>query len=437
MCLFVCSSNSLAMIDQEIADVVKKMQNLNFDISRPKEFNSREIQKLSKILRDYIRISSEKGEDFQLYKYLISPTFDVTVCDSGLKNFANVIVQLNDKEVAIGFIDCSIGIFDLATGVRIHSFYDHNDRISSLCVLKDGNLVSGSDDGEVIIWDLKTYDKHISISAHTGSVLSIIELDEQKIATGSADSMIKIWNMDGSCERILAGHSAGVSSLVRLNQEQIVSGSWDHTVKIWDIGKSLELKTLSGHSDFVTSLVCLDRNTIISTSDDESFIVWDIQSGSCLRQIQGSDGFIMSSCLISNGLFVTSSSNGNVIIWSPLHGMKLARFYDPSNKSSFAVCMVKQMLNGNLIALSDDKILRVFDCYPMEIRKFFDIDAIFENLELIALIIALEKPMKAQTRISIDKSWLKLFCSLPRLYKDNYSNFLNMMYFDKSDCSVM
>src|SRR5262249_47352312 len=56
-----------------------------------------------------------------------------------------------------GHGDCSIGIWDAATGARVSSLVGHKDTVNTLAVTVDGSrLVSGSSDGTARIWDVRT-----------------------------------------------------------------------------------------------------------------------------------------------------------------------------------------------------------------------------------------------------------------------------------------
>ena len=80
----------------------------------------------------------------------------------------------------------------------------HSDGITSLLVLKNGDLVSGSEDQSIKIWDLKsghltyTFDKFNG--GHSSLVSDLVELqddisDKKYLASSGYDTKIKIWNL--------------------------------------------------------------------------------------------------------------------------------------------------------------------------------------------------------------------------------------------------
>ena len=73
--------------------------------------------------------------------------------------------------------------------------FAHDDIIWSVCLLKDGTLLSGGNDKCIRQWDLINL-KCLSEkkNAHKNGIISIVELPDGRIATGSLEQKeIKIW----------------------------------------------------------------------------------------------------------------------------------------------------------------------------------------------------------------------------------------------------
>jgi len=55
--------------------------------------------------------------------------------------------------VAAGFIDGSIGVWDLTSGKLLHTLKKHKKRVTAMAFLRDDILVSGDEDGLIHVWD--------------------------------------------------------------------------------------------------------------------------------------------------------------------------------------------------------------------------------------------------------------------------------------------
>ncbi len=83
----------------------------------------------------------------------------------------------------------------------------------SVCVTKDGKIVSGSYDKTVRVWDMQG--KELAICrGHEDSVYSVCVTKDGKIVSGSFDKTIRVWDMQGNELALCRGHEdAGLFSL--------------------------------------------------------------------------------------------------------------------------------------------------------------------------------------------------------------------------------
>lgn len=70
----------------------------------------------------------------------------------------------------------------------------HDDMISCLARLSNGNLISGSLDSRIKIWDANTGQVHRELEGHTHEITQIIELNNGNIASASQDKTINVWD---------------------------------------------------------------------------------------------------------------------------------------------------------------------------------------------------------------------------------------------------
>ncbi len=109
----------------------------------------------------------------------------------------------------------------------------HSDQVRSVCVTKDGKIVSGSYDNTVRVWDMEGNQLGVC-RGHQGTVDLVCVTNDGKIVSGSADQTVRIWDMQG-IQLAVCRQNRGVSSVCVTNDGKIVSGSRDNTVRVWDL----------------------------------------------------------------------------------------------------------------------------------------------------------------------------------------------------------
>ena len=108
-----------------------------------------------------------------------------------------------------------------------------NTYTTSLCVLKNGNIVGGLADSSIKIWSNGRLISNIE-AAHSGSITALAVLENGYLVSGATDNNIKIWNTNfEKLVKALNGHTAYVNSLAVLKNGFLVSGSEDKSIKIW------------------------------------------------------------------------------------------------------------------------------------------------------------------------------------------------------------
>lgn len=70
----------------------------------------------------------------------------------------------------------------------------HDDEVSCIEKLSNGNLISGSLDSTVRIWDANTGQLFRVFEGHTHEVSQILELRNGNIASASHDNTINVWD---------------------------------------------------------------------------------------------------------------------------------------------------------------------------------------------------------------------------------------------------
>ncbi len=159
-----------------------------------------------------------------------------------------IAVNASSREIAVGYSDHSIRIFDIDDFSLKYTLQAHTNSVFTVCYSPDGQfLLSGSRDAHLKIWEVKNnYALHQDIVAHLFAINHIVySPDKRWIATCSMDKSIKIWEADTfKLKKVIdrarhAGHGTSVNKLLwTAYEQQLVSGSDDKRISVWSIKSS-------------------------------------------------------------------------------------------------------------------------------------------------------------------------------------------------------
>jgi WD40 repeat protein len=156
-----------------------------------------------------------------------------------------IAISNNRNEMAVGFSDWKIRIYDLE-GYRLkHVLEGHQNSVFSLQYFGENDyLVSGGRDAHLKVWDSeKGYRNIENIPAHNFAINHIIYIEKQQLlASCSMDKSIKIW--DAKClelKKVIdksrnASHGTSVNKLLWREKEQfLLSASDDRSISMWNL----------------------------------------------------------------------------------------------------------------------------------------------------------------------------------------------------------
>jgi WD40 repeat protein len=245
--------------------------------------------------------------------------------DQGHTASVNVVTPISSTQfisasTASDFSPSTIKIWDLPTGVVIHTLTAGNRGINAIAVSPDrSRMVSGGSNGKLILWDLKSGKQLKTLEGHRRWINDLVILEDgQRAISAAADKTLKIWQLEsGKALFTLEGHSNSVNDIVVTeDRKQVISASEDRTLKVWDISSGKEVKTLSGHQVGVNKVVILPGNKAISGSVDGILKVWDLASGKELRTLTGHTDSIQDIAVTPDGKWAISGSADRTLkVW--------------------------------------------------------------------------------------------------------------------------
>ena len=148
-------------------------------------------------------------------------------------------------EVAVGYSDESIRVFDVDELKMKYEWRAHSNSVFTIRYTPDGNfLISGSRDARLKVWDADAgYLQTAEVVAHLYAINHLdFSPDGKHFVTCSLDKSIKVW--DAEQLKLLkvidrsrhAGHGTSVNKVLWTTfQDQLLSASDDRTISVWNI----------------------------------------------------------------------------------------------------------------------------------------------------------------------------------------------------------
>jgi WD40 repeat protein len=146
-------------------------------------------------------------------------------------------------EVAVGYSDNFIRVFDAHDYKLKNEWEAHTNSVFTLAFLPNRHLLSGSRDARLKLWKQGDWHLETEVVAHLFAINDIaLHPSLPYFATASMDKSIKIW--DANTLQLLkvidkarhAGHGTSVNKLWWSgHQQQLVSASDDRSISVWEI----------------------------------------------------------------------------------------------------------------------------------------------------------------------------------------------------------
>ena len=244
--------------------------------------------------------------------------------DIGTRDYVrSVAISPDGRLVASGFLYEGIKVWEVDSGVPLHSLRGHTASVNSIAFSPDSQwLVSGSRDRTIKLWDVYAGSEMRTLDAEDcGEVRAVtFSPDGMWLASGSTDSIVRLWRViTGREVQPMEGHQGPVTSTVfSPDGRYIASGSLDRTLKLWNAETGREVKSFEGHTAGVASLAYSpDGRLLVSGGEDKMVRIWDVETAREIRTLAGHINDVTSVAFSPNGQLVAGGSLGQTIrIWN-------------------------------------------------------------------------------------------------------------------------
>lgn len=280
---------------------------------------------------------------------------------------------------------------------KIHQL-DLKREISSLLMLKNGDLVVSLKLDKIIILDLQTNSEKNTLDSSRQNVLAMVELESQDQIAFVSQNKILFCDLNKEKANIMFDeHNKPLYSLMNLNMNKLVSGSngqiviWDLNIKentdkqvfdrgignlrieiikklkddryltlagfgskilIWDLKLNQVKHNLQEHFKQVNALEELNNETLASGHDDGTILVWNIQTRShkYTLNIPTNHYAVNSLKLLSNNYLAAGYHDGSIVIWD----LNTNSIKWELREHQGTLMYLDELSNGNILSVSTD-----------------------------------------------------------------------------------
>lgn len=196
-------------------------------------------------------------------------------------------IQTADGLAYVGDASGTITVVDMAKLVIVARIKESAKSVRSIAVNKSTNeIAAGYSDHRIRIFDKSDLTLKHTLEGHANSIFTLkYSPDEQLLLTAGRDAHIKIWDV-GAGYMVLQDIVAHMYAINNIDYspdgKHFVTCSMDKSIKVWDARSFKLLKVIdkarhAGHGTSVNKLLWSSHNDLlVSASDDRTISVWDL-----------------------------------------------------------------------------------------------------------------------------------------------------------------
>ncbi|KAK6529885.1 hypothetical protein TWF281_009041 [Arthrobotrys megalospora] len=291
------------------------------------------------------------------------------------------------KRVASGSRDCTVKIWDTATGALQQTLKGHDDRISEVLFSPNGNVVAfGAETAK--LWEVTTGALQRTLEGDGTFIgLATLSPDGKLLASGLFGGEIELWDTtngtlrhtlqnSGSAFSYMSTRHAGVCALVfspdgeRLTAASTKYSGKEVAVTTWDAATGARIRTLDiqypldfaiqqNHSSENRAVLSPNCELVVCNLCSQAIGIWSLATGALLQILVGHPRGVSAMAFSPDSKRIASGSFDQTIkIWDAVTGSLLRTLRGHSDE----VKAVAFSPNGNLVASgSVDGAVKLWD----------------------------------------------------------------------------
>jgi WD40 repeat protein len=286
------------------------------------------------------------------------------------------------KKLATGSGDCSVKLWDAASGRELHTLTGHQGPVLSVAFSPSGrSVLSGSMDRTAGLWGAGNGLFMRRYLGHQGEVSAVafrpaFQGRPLRMATGGADGVVKLWDPDqGQDGYLWRGHPASVFGLAfSPDNRTLAAGNGDlfnpwrsGTIRVFDLLQKRDLFALPGHANGISTLAYSpDGKLLASGAADGTVKLWDVAARKEVWQRRVAKGMPSGVAFSPDGACVAASSGalllplqlGEVKVWETATGKEKRVFR--GHKSGVS-CLAYSPDGQRLATGGPDRSVKIWD----------------------------------------------------------------------------
>ena len=307
---------------------------------------------------------------------------------------ASVVFNPDGKTLASGSSDCTIKLWNVATGKNVAMLNAQPDEVTCVAFSPDGKtLASGSyycDDPDSLtmahgtlhnaikLWDVASSKLTATLKGHTDPITSVaFNHDGGTLASGSWDKTIKFWDVATGKNIATMENTDGVKSVAfspdgKTLASVLTGGSKDRTIKLWDVATRKETAAFDAVTITPESLVFSPDGKTLASACGREIRLWDLATGKNTSTLTGHTRGIYSLAFSPDGKTLASGAgsadeDNTIKLWDLETGKNTFTL----TGHIYTVTSVAFSPDGRTLASgSNDKTIKLWDIPRPEFRTW-------------------------------------------------------------------
>jgi WD40 repeat protein len=267
--------------------------------------------------------------------------------------YSSIAMQNGMIYLASGYSNVvGIEVRDEKTGVLKHFIKAQQERITNIAI-EGEQLFSSHINGVIAAWDLKRQTLIHTFKEHEYRISSIVIKD--RILCSGSKIGINIWDLKNFKLITNFEGSTGTSPLLAVGNEKLYSTCKEGGINVWSLKSFKFITTFKAHDDKITSLI-IGNGKLYSSSKDKTFKAWDLKNHSCITCV--ATPHTVSAIAIENERLFLSILGQKIDIW------------DSNTYACIASLPEMALSSGGRLSVSDGRLYTIDNSCSIKIRDF-------------------------------------------------------------------